>query len=250
MNRVDIVILCCLAIFILWYIHRQIRILSQQIEFDSPLREVIAAQVELQNEFLSEALKLSEQEISGATQIIRGITVQLQIWKAHYSGEVAFYRKFAEEPVKRTIIHEFPTSHYQFPLALAKHTLFAVADENFHLDFGPNSPEKLEVLLSHKAIIIRARDGRFEWDASGHCYKQQPSDLVIPIREQDLQECVDTYGQDDPDWSMMTGHERRYERRGRWARWSIFAVFPESLSRTTSSLDASVVKPNDGGPRL
>ena len=80
MTRLDIVVLCCLAfaIFIFWYIKKQMHILTRQIEFDSPLREVIAAQVELRREFLSEVLKLSDEEIEGTPQIIRGITVRLQ----------------------------------------------------------------------------------------------------------------------------------------------------------------------------
>jgi len=220
MNRFDILILCCSAfgLFIFWYIDRQMRTVSRQIEFDSPLREVIAANVELQREFLSEALKLSAEEIDGSREMVLGIRLRLQIWKAHYSGDVAFFRKMGEEPFKRESIHEFPTSTFQFPLALAKCSLFVQAHERGvdELDFGPHSTEKLEVLLSHKAIIIRARDGRFESDASGHSYKPRSSDLVIPIREEDLQEFVDTFGRDDPDWLMMTGNERRYQCQGRW----------------------------------
>jgi hypothetical protein len=112
-------------------------------------------------------------------------------------------------------------------------------------EFGPASPEKLAVLLSHKTIIIRARDGRFDWHASsGHSYKPSPSDLVIPIREDDLHDYVDTYGDDDLDWFMVAGYSRRYKRDGRWASWSMTAVYPKALSSTTSVLDKSAVRPN------
>jgi hypothetical protein len=247
MARLDILILCCVAFafLVLWYIDRQVRDVTRQIEFDSPLREVIAVNVEIQRKCFSEALKLSDEEIDAAPRIVRGIRLRLQVWKTHYSGDIAFYGKLGEGPCwKREDIQEFPTSTFQFLLVLAQHPLLGPADES-RSDFGLKAPEGLEVLLSHKAIIIRGRDGRFECDAAGHCYKPRPSDLVIPTREADLREYVDTFGLDDPDWLMVTGRTRHYERRGRWAVWTLCAVSPKSVSSTISSLDDSAVKPND-----
>ena len=247
MDRLDILILCCVAftILIFWYIDRQIRAVARQIEFDSPLREVIAVNIEIQRKFFSEALRLSDEEIDAAPRIVRGIRLRLQVWKTHYSGDIAFYGELGEEPcLKREDIYAFPTSTFQFPVVLAQHPLLGPADKSGP-HFGPKASESLEVLLSHKAIIVRARDGRFEFDAAGHCYKPRPSDLVIPTREADLKEYVDTFGCDDPDWLMMTGQQRRYERRGRWAMWTMFAVSPGSLSSTMLSLDDGAVKPSD-----
>jgi hypothetical protein len=248
MTRVDIFFACLLLVsfYLFWRIdqlHHRLR----QVERDSLLREVMTVSVQLRREYFSEALKLSDEEIDGAPQTVRGIWLRLLIWKAHYSGDIAFFRGPGEEP-KRESIYQFPTDSFQFPVELARCCLFGEADEKQDsvLEFGPKSPEKLEVLLSHKAIIIRARDGRFEWAvSSGHSYKLRPSDLVIPIREDDLQEYLDTYGHDDADFLMMMGRERRYKRDGRWASWRIAAVCPEALSSTTSVLDESPVEPND-----
>ena len=65
------------------------------------------------------------------------------------------------------------------------------------------------------------------------------------IVQHGFRERVDTYGRDDADWLMMTGHARRYEPAGRWASWSITAVNPELLSETTAHLDNGEVRPND-----
>jgi hypothetical protein len=133
-------------------------------------------------------------------------------------------------------------------LELARYPLFGKTFEqkDGSSDVGPKSPEKLMVLLSHKAIMVRARDGRFDWGLCyGHSYTPSSSELVIPIREDDLYEYVDNYGHDDADFLMMRGRARRYKRDGRWASWRITAVYPEPLSSTASALDKNPVKPND-----
>lgn len=251
MNHLDILIPCCVAfaifIYLLWYIESRIRNVARQIALDSPLRKVMTVSVELRREFFMEALKLSDEEIDASPRMVRHISLHLQTWKAHYQGDVGFYGERGEE-LRRDKIWEFPTTSSQFPLDLAKCSLFGKAGEkaDSDSDSGRSAPERLEVLLSHKAIIIYARDGRFEWRVnSGHSYKPSPSDLVIPIREDDLQEYRDTYGHDDPDWLMITGHNRYYKRLGRWAAWRVLAVFPEPLSSTTFFLDGSPEKPND-----
>jgi hypothetical protein len=237
-----LIVVIGVAVCIIWYFHKLMRVFIRQIEFRSPLREVIKVGIELQNMFFTEALKLSDEEISGNSDIVHGIQLHLRIWKAHYSGDISFYRKLGEEPLKSVKIQEFPTVRYQFPISLAEHSLFGLPDQNRLFDFGPNGTEKLEVLLSHKAIIVRARDGDLWRSASS---TERPSEIVIPIREQDLTEYVDTFGNDDPDWFRATGLQRRYQRRGRWAWWNMSAVYPQSLSWTTSFLDKSAIKPND-----
>jgi hypothetical protein len=245
---VDISLACGLLIsfYLFWRIdqlHHRLR----RVESDGLLREVITVSVQLSREYFSEALKLSDEEIDGSPQAVRGMRLRLLTWKAHYTGDIAFFRGPGEDP-KRESVYEFPTVSFQFPLELARCCLFGEADERQDSvsGFGPGSPEKLAVLLSHKAIIIRARDGRFDWRvSSGHSYKPGPSDLVIPIREDDLHDYLDTYGHDDLDWVMVAGHARRYKRDGRWATWSMTAIYPEALSSTTSVLDKSAVKPND-----
>jgi len=249
MNRLDILIPCCaaFAIFIFWYIDSRIRGVARQIALDSPLRKVMKMSVELRREFFVEALKLSDEEIDASPRIVRHVSLHLQTWKAHYQGEIGFYGERGEE-LKRSKIWAIPTTSSQFPLDLAECSLFGKSDgkTDSDSDFGPSAPERLEVLLSHKAIIICARNGRFGSHVNScTSYKPRPSDLVIPIREDDLQEYRDTYGHDDPDWLMMTGYNRYYRRQGRWASWSASAVFPGSLSSTTSSLDSTPVKPND-----
>ena len=244
------VFVACLAMVILYLGWRigQLRDRVRRLEFEGPLREVITVSVELRPEFFSEALKLPREEISRSSEMVRAIWLRLQIWKDHYTGEIAFYARFGEEPLGRSSICEFPTDSFQFPLELARCVLFgkALDRENRSFDFGPTSSEKLVVLLSQKALVIRARDGRFDWIASsGHCYKPSPSDLLIPIREDDLDEFLDNYGHDDPDWLQMKGLDRHYKRDGRWANWRITALYPESLSWTTAHFDKSAVKPND-----
>jgi len=248
-TRVDVFLTCLLLgiFYLLWRIDQLHRRLGD-VERDSLLHEVMWVTVQLRREYFLEALGLSDEETDGAPHAVRGIGLRLSIWKAHYSGEVVFFRGPGEEP-KRESIFESPTFSSQFPLEVARCCLFRDSDENQDtlLDFGPKSPEKLEVLLSHKAIIIRTRDGRFEWGVSGtgHLYKPRPSDVVIPIREDDLFEYLDTYGRDDADFLMMMGDARRYKRDGRWATWNITAVYPKPFSRTTTRLDQSAVKPND-----
>ena len=238
MTGVDISLACGLLIsfYLFWRIdqlHHRLR----RVESDGLLREVITVSVQLSR----------DEEIDGSPQAVRGMRLRLLTWKAHYTGDIAFFRGPGEDP-KRESVYEFPTVSFQFPLELARCCLFGEADERQDSvsGFGPGSPEKLAVLLSHKAIIIRARDGRFDWRvSSGHSYKPGPSDLVIPIREDDLHDYLDTYGHDDLDWVMVAGHARRYKRDGRWATWSMTAIYPEALSSTTSVLDKSAVKPND-----
>jgi hypothetical protein len=217
-----------------------------RLEFEPPLREVMTICVELGREFFAEALNLPDDEIDNP-EMVRAIWLRLQIWKEHYTGDIAFHVRFGEEPLKRASISEFPTTSFQFPLELATYPLFGKEFEQRNpSDSGANSAEKLVVLLSHKAIIIRARDGCFAGGvSSGHSYQPSTSDLVIPIREDDLHEYIDNFGHDDPDFLMMAGSVRRYERSGRWASWSITALFPEVLSFTTAHLDKSTVKPND-----
>jgi hypothetical protein len=247
---VDIFFACWLLVtlYLFWRIS-QLQHRLRQVEFDGDLREVVEANVQLRREYFSEALALSDQEIDSSPQRVRGISLRILIWKAHYSGDIALFREPGEKP-KHESICEFPTVLFQFPLELASCGLLREIDEKQKsvLEFGPKSPEKLNVLLSHKAIIIRPRDGRFDWGiSSGRSYKPRPSDLVIPIREGDLDKYEDTYGSGDADWHMMTGSARRYKRDGRWADWSIAAVYPKPLSGTTARLDQSAVKPNDKG---
>src|SRR5258708_38874439 len=129
---VDIFLACWLimTLYLFWRIG--------QLERDSPLREVMTVSVQLRREYFSEALKLSDEEIDGSPQAVRGIWLRLLIWKAHYTGEITFFRGSGEEP-KRERIYEFPTDSFQFPLGLATCGLFGEADEKQESvsDFGP-----------------------------------------------------------------------------------------------------------------
>jgi hypothetical protein len=125
--------------------------------------------------------------------------LRLLIWKAHYSGDIALFRGTADAPERKNI-YEFPTVSFQFPLELASSGLLRALDEkqDSTSEFGPKVPERLNVLLSHNAIIIRPRNGRFDWRlSSGRSHKPSSSDLVIPIREDDLDDYEDTYGSGD-----------------------------------------------------
>jgi hypothetical protein len=218
-----------------------------RLEFESPLRQVIAVNVELKRQFFSESLQLPDDEVD-FPEIVRAIRLRLQLWKGHYAGDVSFYANFDEERLDRSEFSEYPTRSSQFPIELAAYPLFG---KRLDVQIGPpavgaNSPEKLVVLLSHKAIIIRARDGRFPGNvSSGHLYRPEARDLLIPIRADDLREYEDDFGHDDPDFLQMIGSSRRYQWSGRWAAWNLAAVSPEILSFTTSFLDKSPVRPND-----
>jgi hypothetical protein len=131
------------------------------------------------------------------------------------------------------------------PHQWARYPLFGreFEQKDHPLDFSANGPEKLVVLLSGLPAA-----GLPFFPTSGPVtrrYRASPSDLVIPIREDDLQAYVDNAGRDDPDFRMIAGRSRRYQRSGRWASWSISAVFPELLFWATAGLDKSPVKPND-----
>lgn len=228
-----------------WWISRlQDRL--RQVETDRGLREVVDVAVQLEQKYFSEALRLSSGEISDHKSIVSGFSIHLKIWSSHYTGTIKVFRGPGVAP--RSInINEFPTSEYQFPLPLVRCGLFEELDEtrNELLDFGPTSPEKLEVLLSHKSIIVLPRDGRFNWARTGHKYKPDQCHLIVPIRESDLDEYVETSLSDDVDWLTLTGDERFYDRTGDWASWEIRAVYPKPLSSTTAHLDQDAVEPSD-----
>jgi len=99
MDRLDILILCCVAftILIFWYIDRQIRAVARQIEFDSPLREVIAVNIEIQRKFFSEALRLSDEEIDAAPRIVRGIRLRSGLEDPLFRRH-CIYGELGEEP--------------------------------------------------------------------------------------------------------------------------------------------------------
>jgi hypothetical protein len=225
----------CGILFLFVYMRYLDRLAVRRIELDVPLREVLAIHIGLKQKFFAEALKLSDEEIDSSPELVRSIRIRVQIWKGHYSGDVAFYGN-DEVALKQNEIYEFPTTSDQFPMALGQCPLLRKgADTDAEsFDFGQGSPEKLEVLLSHKAVIVRAKDGRFGIRPAGPFFKSDLLDLVIPTREADLAQWVDTFGQDDPDWLSVAGRTRRYERDGIWVNWSISAVNPMALSWTTS----------------
>jgi hypothetical protein len=148
---VDISLACGLLIsFYLFWPIDQLHHRLRRVESDGLLREVITVSVQLSREYFSEALKLSDEEIDGSPQAVRGMRLRLLTWKAHYTGDIAFFRGPGEGP-KRESVYEFPTVSFQFPLELARCCLFGEADERQDSvsGFGPGSPEKLAVLLSH-----------------------------------------------------------------------------------------------------
>jgi len=86
-TRVDIFLACGLLVglYLFWRIdqlHHRLR----RVESDSPLREVITVSVQLRREYFSEALKLSDAEIDGSSQAVRGMWLRLLTWRAHYTG--------------------------------------------------------------------------------------------------------------------------------------------------------------------
>ena len=159
MTRVDVFLTCLLLgiFYLLWRIDQLHRRLGD-VERDSLLHEVMWVTVQLRREYFSEALNLSEVETDGSREAVRGIWLRILIWKAHYIGDIAFFRGGWGRP-KRESVHEFPTVSCQFPLELATCCLFEEAGkkQDSVSEFGPGTPEKLEVLLSHKAIIIHRR---------------------------------------------------------------------------------------------
>ena len=251
MSELHWMALSCLgfAIFLFWYLNRGLGQLAQRIALDSPLKEVLNLRVELKRTYFTDALKLAEAEIDGGRGLLTVISMRLFIWKTHYSGEISFFGGSDGKLLKQEPICLFPTCQFQFPLELTKQKLFvppvgeASEEVQQYFDFGPRSPEKIEVLLSHKSIVVRARDGRFGMGESGIHFKLAPSDLVIPIRRFDLADYRDTYGEDDAHWLMMVGDERRYKREGDWADWRLMTVRPQPISEVTSRLDQSVTMP-------
>jgi hypothetical protein len=242
---------------LLYLIYRLEKRIERMIDLDTPLRQVFFASVDLQNEFFSQALKLSEDEIRNLRDRLMAVRIELQIWKSHYAAKIGFFGRrkegtFAYELAKREEVLEAP-SWSQFPLCLAKCPLLDLTLETNKtkaFDFGPNVPEKLEVLLTHKALILRPRDGRLGYGRSEWSSRNdpRPTDLVIPIREADLEEYEDRNS--DADWMLTVGRDRFYRRSGRWMNWTAWSVSPKSLFGwlgTTSSMDASPVKLNDGG---
>jgi hypothetical protein len=241
-------------LYLLYLINKANKYINRQVSWDHPLHQVFHATIHLRDEFFSEALRLPSGKISQATMRLRAVSVELQIWKDHYSGEITFWGKSDPEDLgyevsKREKIFETPTSSYQFP---AKCELLDLTVPTKPHDFGKSTTEKLQVLLSHRAIILRACDGRF-WDEDTswplHRNDPRPTDLVIPIREDDLYE-YKAETPDDADWNREHGLERFYKRSGRWADWGAWSVSPRVLfgeSGVTSRLDAGPVKLNDGG---
>ena len=67
-------------------------------------------------EYFSDALKLASEEIDAAYGMTRAILLRLEIWKDHYSGDIAFYRESSAklELVNREEIHEYPPTHFSF----------------------------------------------------------------------------------------------------------------------------------------
>lgn len=247
MTRLDLVIVCGLIFlaYIHWYIHEVIRSGERNLKLDVPLREVIAVTVQLKDEFFTEALMLSCDEVAAAPQLVRSAFIRIEIWKGHYSGTISF-RDGNGALLRENYILELPTTNWEFPVSLSSCPLLKNYEEgSVVFDIGANSPEKLEALISHKALMLRAKDGRFSSKHSGASFKADPSDIVIPIREGDLEPYVDDYGSDDPDWLMGTGSSRRYKRRGRWAYWTITAVCPVALDWTMRLLDATPAQLND-----
>lgn len=227
--------------YVQWYVDRQ---LKRRLEFDLPLREVIAVTIWLKREYFLEALGLSGDEIDAAPDRVSAIRVRLQCWKSHYSGDIFFYNQVGSVIQERTI-YEFPTASYQFPLGLGEGTLLRKDQDGEEPSFGWSSNERLEVLLSPSAFIVRAKDGRFKIKNSGSFFKSDVADLLIPTRESDLEPLEDSYGRDDPDFLLVTGQTRSYERDGRWARWQMSAVNPAPISWTTSSIDKKPLKLSD-----
>jgi hypothetical protein len=245
-----------LALLLVWLWRTQQRLRALVIwnsEYDTPLREVVTVQVEIEREFLLEALKLPAEEI--ATTEVGAIKLRLEIWKDHYSGEIAFFGKstgISLPLLECDEVHVYPTDMFQFPIRLGSYPLFGRTEQHDRYpNFGPNSQEKLEVLLFHRAIVIRAVDGRFPWARARYSYQPIASDLVIPLRSDDLAEYRDRYGEDDARWLMMVGNEQRYRQHGRWMCWSVCTTPPQMLSRFKQTpFDTQPVKANDGGATL
>jgi len=187
-------------LYLLYLIDKTNKSNSRQIGWDHPLRQVLYANIELRDEFFSEALRLSDEEIKEATMRLRVVNIQLHIWKDHYSGRITFYGNAdgsGYEMVKCEDILEIPTVKYQFPLRLEKCPLLDLTVKTKPGNGGKGTAENLEVLLSHKAIILRACDGRF-WDEDVkwplHQTDPRPTDstskpLVRPVRPERLDRC-------------------------------------------------------------
>jgi hypothetical protein len=200
--------------------------------FDVPLQEVIALNVTLKREFFSDALNLPDDEIDNCPELISGFNLRLKVWKSHYSGDIAFFRR--DGVPERSTIWQFPTTPWQFPVYLGSAGLFRGDDRDEIL-----GPEQLEVRVGPSSFSVKGRSGKF--------LKQDSVELVIPTRASDLSKFVDTFGRGDPDWLQATGHTRQYERDGRWARWSMVATNPEPLALNIQflSLGDGPVKLND-----
>lgn len=68
--QLQIIIACAaVVIYLLWRLD-QLRDRVRRLELESPLREVITVRVQLQREFFSEALKLSDEEIDRAPGMV------------------------------------------------------------------------------------------------------------------------------------------------------------------------------------
>jgi hypothetical protein len=200
--------------------------------FDVPLVEVIALTVTFKRGFFSECLKLPEDEIDNCEQLISGFRLRLQIWKGHYGGDVAYWRKNETTASETSSIWKFP-SWSQFPVNLGRAGLFSK-------DTGDSvlGPERLTVSFDPSSFTIRGEGGRFLRSDSF-------DDLVIPARASDLSEFAERSGEEDADWLMAKGHTRHYERDGRWAHWTIAAVNPESLAWNTRDLRTRSITLND-----
>lgn len=230
-----------LVVYVQWYVDRQ---LKRRMALDVPLQEVIAVTIWPKREYFLEALKLSANDFDAAPERVSTIRVRLQRWKSHYSGDVSFYNQNGLI-IQKCEIDQFPTTSDQFPVKLGESTLLRKDREGEEPSLGSGPNEKLEVLLSQCAFIVRAKDGRFGIRNSGPFFESDLSDLLIPTRESDLAPFLDTFGRDDADFLLVTGHTRRYERDGRWATWQMSTVTPESISWMTKFLDKSPVKLND-----
>jgi hypothetical protein len=74
-------------------ISRTRKSIKPQIDIDTPLRQVFSVNIELQNEFFSQALKFSEEEVHNLRDKLKAVKIDLQIWKSHYAGQDRLFWK-------------------------------------------------------------------------------------------------------------------------------------------------------------
>lgn len=264
MSKLDLAILVGILLFfyLYWIVSDLIRRVYRFIESDDALVEVVIANVNFTRAFLIEACKLSSETLDLVNQqqassvvlqpsagfpsqrLISGLHIELRVWKGHYSGEVKFYGQ--DNLVKSDRIFEVPTASSQFPMLLSSCEPLMTELREQEEGFDGHKPNiEIEVLLSHKALIIRGNHGDLGNKRQYYYYQAEEAELVIPTRDADLAPFYDMYGRDDPDWLRIEGGTTRYKHAGRWARWSLIKQPCRSLSRTTRSLDHGPVVPKN-----